>query len=108
MKTALLLLLALSGLTGCGPIFGHKVDFGTDYAFMDPPEMKRLSGKTFYIANDDDHRLLVELKQELNTYRRSPTPTLFLQREAMFGIHQITKRYNDGILGFIYPWKSGE
>lgn len=68
---------------------------------MEPAEMKRLSGKTFYIANDDDHKHLLELKAELSAYRRSPTPTLFLQRDAMFGIHQITLRYNDGLLGFL-------
>ena len=104
-KTCILILFA-TGLAGCGPIFGKKVDFGTDYSFMEPVEMKRLSGKTFYIANDDDHKHLLELKAELSAYRRSPTPTRFLQRDAMFGIHQITLRYNDGPLGFFYPWKT--
>ena len=106
LRGTCILLLFSSGLSGCGTIFGRKVDFGTDYAFMEPVEMRNLSGKTFCIANDDDHQHLLELKSELSAYRHSPTPTLFLQRDAMCGIRQITLRYNDGPLGFFYPWKT--
>jgi len=98
------LLAVVLMLSGCGPIMGKKVDFGSDYANLDPPEMQRLAGKTFYITNDDDYANLGALKARLRQLHSSPTATLFLQRDAMYGIHQITSRYNDGLLGFFYPW----
>lgn len=101
-----LLLAATFALAGCGPIMGKKVDFGSDYANLDAPEMQRLAGKTFYITNDDDYANLVALKARLRELHQSPTPTLFLQREAMYGIHQITSHYNEGFKGFLYPWGS--
>jgi hypothetical protein len=76
-----------------------------DFANLEDYRMRSLAGQTFYITNEDDYQNLVALKRDLRDYRNAPTPTLFLQRDAMAGIAQITSKYRPAFTGVLYPWK---
>lgn len=92
-------------LSGCGPVLGDRVDFGSQYKLIeDNPHMQALAGKTFYITNKEDYQNLVELKAELVRLMNSPFPSLFTRRNVEARIYDITSKYNSGFLGLVYPW----
>ena len=87
LQQAILGVIASLLLSGCGLVTGEKVEFGHSFPY------EKYQGRTYYITNEDDARLVLKLKDNI-----------YHGKETLFGsridLDEILGKYKSGFQGW--------